>query len=442
VLRVLRVISFLEKLAYLVAAFGSGMMNAGWVLLLMVLALYVFAVMGKSMLGDSERLKYELEQTHPDIKLAELFGSIPKCFITFICFFTFDNALGIQRAIADIYPASWLFFILFLVIVSVGILELLTAIFIDSLLEEKRAMEKQQQKMKSQQREEVQRFIAGMYQMFDEGGKGMLGDSEIKAVLEFLEEEETVQLLQTVGIECDAIKEAVRLSDVDGDGLVSKDEFTQAMAAITEKPTKADIRDLRKRITANTDGVAQMRTAAEDLDGKIKFLNMKMDSLGGTVTNMASQLTRMENLLLQQKDSSIQQEKTIESDGTPTEAEALAPEWHGMTLQALEALLRSRPNAALPPIEGTRFGLGEGPWARRPTSATTTRGAEPGGWHVDGNPVASAEACEVARELIAACKEASGGTGTSPASPTELRRTPATMVSSSAGASSSPSKDM
>ena len=53
VLRVLRVISHSERLASLVAAFAKGMEGLMWVLLLMVLFLYIFAVLGKSFFAES-----------------------------------------------------------------------------------------------------------------------------------------------------------------------------------------------------------------------------------------------------------------------------------------------------------------------------------------------------------------------------------------------------
>lgn len=53
VLRVLRVISHSEKLASLVSAFAKGMEGLVWVILLMMLFLYIFAVLGKSFFAES-----------------------------------------------------------------------------------------------------------------------------------------------------------------------------------------------------------------------------------------------------------------------------------------------------------------------------------------------------------------------------------------------------
>ena len=53
VLRVLRIISHSEKLASLVSAFAKGMESLMWVLLLLVLFLYIFAVLGKSFFAES-----------------------------------------------------------------------------------------------------------------------------------------------------------------------------------------------------------------------------------------------------------------------------------------------------------------------------------------------------------------------------------------------------
>ena len=53
-IRVLRVISHSETMSSLLASFMKGMQSLSWVILLLVLFLYIFAVLAKSFFGDSE----------------------------------------------------------------------------------------------------------------------------------------------------------------------------------------------------------------------------------------------------------------------------------------------------------------------------------------------------------------------------------------------------
>lgn len=148
ILRIIRVISFLEKMVYLVSAFAKGMESVMWVLVLWVIALYIFAVMARGFFGDDEKLRREVGG---DVDTDLLFGTIPRCMVTLLGFYTYDATINIQRSIGEVYPVSWAFFMAFIVIVSIGIMELMTSLFIDALLEEKRRVEKVEQKKQGQE---------------------------------------------------------------------------------------------------------------------------------------------------------------------------------------------------------------------------------------------------------------------------------------------------
>jgi hypothetical protein len=90
-----------------------------WVLVLLVLMLYVAGVLAKSFFGDNEHLRSEMMRAHAtDIK--ELFGTVPRSMSTLLGVALHDNANVLQRHIGEINIAAWLFFIIFLVLVSIG----------------------------------------------------------------------------------------------------------------------------------------------------------------------------------------------------------------------------------------------------------------------------------------------------------------------------------
>jgi len=213
----------------------------------MSLALYIFACLGNSFFGKSDHLKNELAD-NPDVDIEELFGSIPKTLLTVVQFFTYDDAMGIQRAIGDIYPVAWLYFMSFLVFICMGMLELMTSIFIDSLLEEKKKLEMTKSRVRKQQRRELTMLISGLFETFDTAQKGYLDTKDLEGVVEFFDTPSTEHLLESVEIDKWLLQETIRLSDLDGDGMVTIKEFEGALNSINESVTKADVRELTQRM--------------------------------------------------------------------------------------------------------------------------------------------------------------------------------------------------
>jgi len=280
IVRVVRVISFMEKLVHLVNAFFKGMQSAAWVGILMVLACYIFAVMGKSFFGDSNALKWDLAARNSEVDVEELFGTIPKSFLTLVQLFTFDDAMGIQREIAHFYPLAWIYFFVFMLLVSIGMMELLTSVFIDSLLEEKQALEEKRALEKKQQVKEIDQLLHGLFQIFDRDGDGMLDTSELKEVAEYLQKDDMRQLLDSVGIELALMLETLRVADLDGNGMVTQDELEVALDSVHTAPTRADVRDLSQKFNrANKNTETLVAAVAEDFDNKIAALDTKLDRI-------------------------------------------------------------------------------------------------------------------------------------------------------------------
>lgn len=77
------------------------------------------------------------------VDLKQHFGSIPKSMVTLIQFFSDDGGIsGFQRPVGEIWPWAWLYFIAFLIIVTIGLLQLLSAVFVGAILEEKKDKER------------------------------------------------------------------------------------------------------------------------------------------------------------------------------------------------------------------------------------------------------------------------------------------------------------
>jgi len=287
VVRVLRIITFLEKLATLVTAFAMGMINAGWVMLLITIACYIFAVLGKTFFGMSEgplcphpdcdpnNLRNKVwESSEQGYDLDMYFGSIPKTLLTLVQLFTFDDAMGLQRAIGEEAPISWFYWFTFMILVSIGLMELMTSIFIDSLLEAKAEHEREKTKRDTRVKIEVKNFIKGLFDAFDTDGDDHLDNEELEAAIKLIDTPATQKLLEAVEIDQQLMKASLRLADTDGNGLISKEEFEAALSSMNDTPTVADIREVLQRIQAVKTGTV---SKIEQVEARLTSLEEKMD---------------------------------------------------------------------------------------------------------------------------------------------------------------------
>jgi len=282
ILRVIRVISFMEKMVYLVQAFWMGMESVCWVLILWVIALYIFAVLAKGFFGDSGTINDELRGV---VDIQELFGSIPRSMVTLVAFFTYDSSISVQRKIMEVYPASFLFFLAFMVVVSIGIMELMTSLFIDSLLEEKNRLQKRQKAEKENRRKEVQTLITSLFDAFDEDKSESLDKDELQECLAVFEDPETRALLEYVEIDSEKMQAAIKVADIDGDGDVSAAEFSLALESIHDPPMKADIREVHQRVGKLFS--SQEQTLAEHA-AELASIHSKLDTMHDMLSTLVA----------------------------------------------------------------------------------------------------------------------------------------------------------
>merc|ERR1711871_531387 len=128
-LRVIRIIGMFERLATLVEAFIESLKQVAWVACLCLIIFYVFAVLGKELLGDNEQL-----QQNPDYN-QEWWSTIPNAMLTLFQLMTMDDWANIMRPVGTTLPASWLFTLTF-VLLGICLMNLIIAIFIDELFKQ------------------------------------------------------------------------------------------------------------------------------------------------------------------------------------------------------------------------------------------------------------------------------------------------------------------
>jgi len=265
VFRIIRMMSILDRLNMLVRAFFHACLDIVWVVMLLLVVLYIFAIMARGLFGKGSALKdsgFEQEQ---------LFGSVPLSMVTMFQIMTLDSwASQIARPVGAVYPGSQIFFMIFVLVGSLGLLNLLTAIFIDSLntLNKEGAMEEL-----SRKDDNKKLLLAALKQVFEEcdaDDSGELDKDEMKKAMETFQSEAYQEAFASVGLDLAMMEGMLKHADTDLSGKIDFMEFTEGIKNMEAAPVKADIWALQGKLNeiTNTMLKGQERLLKQVLEGQ------------------------------------------------------------------------------------------------------------------------------------------------------------------------------
>ena len=114
----LRLISNFKQLRKIIQAIILSLPGIGWTAILMITLYYIFSIIGIHLFRNN---------------FPELFGSFSASFITLFSLTTMEGWQDIVYPVVEIIPMAWLYFIVFLVLSSFILLNLIVAIIIDNI---------------------------------------------------------------------------------------------------------------------------------------------------------------------------------------------------------------------------------------------------------------------------------------------------------------------
>lgn len=119
ILRVLRLLSSIRRLRLIIESLLAAIPSIGWIVLLLFMVFYVFAVMGTHLFGAS----------FPD-----WFGSVGASMYTLFQVMTLESwSMGIARPVMVEFPHAYLFFVPFILISSLTILNVFIGIIVNTM---------------------------------------------------------------------------------------------------------------------------------------------------------------------------------------------------------------------------------------------------------------------------------------------------------------------
>lgn len=149
ILRVLRLLTKIDRLRRIIESLLHAIPSIGWILFLLGMVFYIFAVMGTQLFAAS---------------FPEKFGTLGRTLYTLFQVMTLESwSEGISRPAIAVYPYAWIYFTSFVLITSFVVLNLFIGIIVSTMQEqhfeeENRRRDEQEQRAHAE-REEMLRLI-------------------------------------------------------------------------------------------------------------------------------------------------------------------------------------------------------------------------------------------------------------------------------------------
>lgn len=121
ILRVLRLLTKIDRLRHIIESLLKAIPSIGWIVFLLLMVFYIFAVMGTQLFAAS---------------FPEQFGHLGRTLYTLFQIMTLESwSQGISRPVMAAYPFAWLYFVTFILITAFVVLNLFIGIIVSTMQE-------------------------------------------------------------------------------------------------------------------------------------------------------------------------------------------------------------------------------------------------------------------------------------------------------------------
>lgn len=215
--RALQTIHYVQQLRLMVASLISSLPSLAWAFVLLFLLLYLFALL--IMQGVEDHMRNH----GVDENLQFLYGRMASSVLTlFMAISGGKDWADCADPLRQVSPIYVLVFVAFETFVVFGVLNILTAVFIEAsrgIIDVDRDLVVQRHKAAQ---ESTLKHLQKLFEDVDHDKTGRISKNQIQ---ELFESEETVALLQTIGLETAQAHDLIQLLEVEGDKDVDIGEF-------------------------------------------------------------------------------------------------------------------------------------------------------------------------------------------------------------------------
>eukprot|EP00928_Gymnodinium_smaydae_P076220 TRINITY_DN5919_c1_g1_i2.p1 TRINITY_DN5919_c1_g1~~TRINITY_DN5919_c1_g1_i2.p1 ORF type:complete len:659 (-),score=157.42 TRINITY_DN5919_c1_g1_i2:131-2059(-) len=221
--RVFRVVVQFRTLWILVRGLVQSLYTLFWTFILICSFVYVFAIFGVEMIQPDESASEE----YNDI-VSSNFGTLGASCLTLIQGLTLDSIGSVYRPLVLAKPYLLCYFVVFILLVSIALMNLVTAILVESTIQSSQDDRMMQDAIQDARKKTFLMELHALFKALDADGSKTLSLQELEEAPQQIKE----HVMNIVGIE--DISFIFHTLDFDEDGSVGIDEFCEGILATLE----------------------------------------------------------------------------------------------------------------------------------------------------------------------------------------------------------------
>jgi len=237
---------------------GSTMLHT---LVLCVVILYIFGCISIEMItlavqDKEDQLPEEvmdLVQTH--------FRSLPTAMLTLVQFISFDNIVYIYKPMIEADPKLAIFFILAILVVGVALMNLVTAVIVNSAMEQALQDKDLMRSLEAQKKKKMLKELRQMFVRLDVDGSGDISRDELVNMCK-----EDQQLLSGL-LTTNSPVEMFDALDIDGSGDIDINEFCRGVEQVAFSNTPIELKRMERQI----EFMHKQLKASKDMQDSLRF---------------------------------------------------------------------------------------------------------------------------------------------------------------------------
>jgi len=283
-IRLLRVIPSLHEVYLIMNGLMEATKTLGWVCVLLVLDLYIFAVLFTTQVGhnDSAFDPYFRDSKGWDHEL--YFGTVSKSMFSLFQILTLDSwAEDIARHVCAMMPGFQWVFILFITLTTFGLLSIVVGVIGENILQEASSNKKEVAKKQDAERSRIMDSIREVFALVDKDNSGNVSLLEVKRALQ---NPEVNSRLRMIDFPVGELEEIFMLLDTDRSGSISIQSFIKGCMRLKGDAKSKDLLEVQINVEALGKDLAL-------LDEKFGLANVKIRILAKKTKKMAKQSAQM-----------------------------------------------------------------------------------------------------------------------------------------------------
>jgi hypothetical protein len=275
--RLVRVLTGFRELWLIIAGFFDAIKTLLWVSIFLMFLLYIGAVFVTVEIGQNPELYEPYKHVSGGWDYQEYFGTVGKSMFTLFQIVTLDDwSDGVARHVMSNQPWMCIFFLVFIIITSFGLMNVITGIIVERTLTAAKSNQVRFQRTQEKERARVLNHLREIFEVADKDGNGSLTIDEFRSAIRQPDVERKLKLIELPVADAE---ELFSILDHDGSGELSVDEFIGGCVRLKGTAKSKDllavqvnVQSLAERMETIELQLSQLEDTFELMDAKTKLM--------------------------------------------------------------------------------------------------------------------------------------------------------------------------